>query len=396
MPHALMVDVVDQHQISDPLHVFDLPQLYTKPSATELLSALSLLTIEPRSWSPTSRHRNEAPAVNPEGITSYLTRIISSPLAWLSDDAEKETIWETASVRLAERSGRSAMPAMERTFRIAKREEDFELSGDGDIEILLHEPSLTADNLGLKTWCASYLLSKRLHELELPSLQKELSKTSQGLYQVLELGSGTGLVGMAAAAVLGAGVVLTDLPEIESNLARNVETNRTVIQRNGGLARTAVLDWLNPAVLLPSSPLRSLTASAPNILNHLPINPINPTNALPTPPDSSPATPSTPPPSFPVILAADCIYSPTHPALLVSTIETWLSKSADSRVVIELPLRSAYSGDVDELRRRMRQIGLALLEEGEETGLDDWGGEGDDEGREVRCWWGVWGWRTKV
>lgn len=374
--------------------MFDLPQLYAKPTATAILQALSLLAVEPRSWSPTGRRRRRACYVDPEGLTAYLTRIIASPLAWISDNAEKEVIWETASLRLAERAGRSAMPAMERTFRIPKADKDVEVPEEDVLEITLHEPSLTADNLGLKTWGASYLLAKRLRSLELLPLQSTPSKSTHSPYQMLELGSGTGLVGMAASAVFGTGVVLTDLPEIQSNLARNVETNYDTMKQNGGFATTAVLDWSNPSALLPSSPLDGLPAATSKASNQLPINPINPITQLATPPNSSSAAML--PSSFPVILAADCIYDASHPALLAAVIDTWLSKIVDARVAIELPFRSAYSANVEELRRRMLQLGLALLENGEETGLDDWGEDDDDEGREVRCWWGVWGWRTNA
>jgi hypothetical protein len=43
----------------------------------------------------------------------------------------------------------------------------------------------------------------------------------------------------------------------------------------------------------------------------------------------------------------------------------------------------------------MQQLGLAVVEEGEEVGYDDW--EGADGGAlEVRCWWSIWGWSEKL
>lgn len=268
------------------------------------------------------------------------------------------------------------MPAMERTFRIP--------TGQEDLDIKIHEPSLTGDNLGLKTWAASYLLAKRLWTIPLPSLYDSRSSIS-GRYDVLELGSGTGLVGMAAAAVLKTGVVLTDLPEIESNLARNVDENRATIQHSGGSVTTAILDWSKPSIITPSSPLRSLTTTSAATAK-----PRSFEIALPTPPDSTPSTPSQLPTCFPVIVAADCIYDPVHASLLADTITIWLSRQSDARVVIELPLRAAYLTDVEELKRRMASIGLDLLEQGEEDGVDDWGSnEGEDQAI-VRCWWGVW------
>jgi D-xylulose reductase len=89
--------------------------------------------------------------VNPEGVTRYLTSIVSNPLKWIHDDEVKEEIWNQASFRLSERSGRTAMGALSRDFRIPTATSSFNLS--------IHEPALTGDDLGLKTWAASYISS---------------------------------------------------------------------------------------------------------------------------------------------------------------------------------------------------------------------------------------------
>lgn len=45
--------------------------------------------------------------INEEGIPKYLTSIIASRLSWVDDENVREHIWELASVRLSERSGRT-------------------------------------------------------------------------------------------------------------------------------------------------------------------------------------------------------------------------------------------------------------------------------------------------
>jgi len=317
--------------------VFDFPQLYTKPSVEALLRALDILAVKPPSWEADGHANPSQPKVNPDGIAKYLTSIIASQLAWIHDGGEKERIWEMASARLSERSGRSGMPAVSRTFQIT--------TGSRTIQIVLHEPSLTEDNLGLKTWASSYLLAKRLHLVELPEL------TTGGSRRVLELGSGTGLVGIAAAAVWGAKVRLTDLPEIEPNLAMNVRDNSQVIETSGGVATTGVLDW------------------------------------------SDTSNPSSDEDQYPIILAADPLYSPEHPSLLVQTIERYLLRSVEARVIVELPLREAYALEIIDFYQRMRALGLETREQGEEIGYDDWGGGEDGGLKEVNCWWGVWVWK---
>lgn len=342
------------------LHVLDLPQLYTKPSAQALLETLALLTVVPPSWDrraasaenkPLWGRAGHAESIEPEGVTRYLTSIISSGLQWIHDDEAKEAIYNQASARLSERSGRTAMGAMSRTFCIPTSTGSFDLS--------LHEPALTGDDLGLKTWAASYLLAKRLHTLDL------LPPSAHGRLRVLELGSGTGLVGLAMAG-LGADVLLTDLPSICPNLARNLRDNYPRIAQNNGSAHTAILNWKRPALCEPF--LDGTDAS--QTFSRLE--------------------------KFPLILAADSMYSPDHPRMLVDTIHEWLSGDDHAKVIVELPYREAYLSEIDEFRKRMVDIGLQIIHEGEEKGLDDWSLSGscnpddEDDAALVTCWWSCW------
>lgn len=298
--------------------------------------------------------------VKSEGVPQYLTKIVASRLGWIENEEEKEAVWEQASTRLSERSGRTGMGAIERPFGIPLRKD---AEDDEWVDIVLHEPALTADNLGLKTWASSYLLAKRLCMLALPERLLErvqLGGASQPTSKILELGSGTGLVGIAAAIVLRTSVVLTDLPEIVPNLERNVAVNTALVQSHGGELQTETLDW-----------------SSPNLR-------------------SGPAGAEYPAHSFPLILVADPLYSTEHPHLLVKAIAYHFSRDFDdARVVVELPLREAFAAERADFRQRMLDLGLTAVEEGEEVGYDDWSEGVDDELAEVRCWWSVWSWAAK-
>lgn len=250
------------------------------------------------------------------------------------------------------------MPAMSRIFSIPT-------SSGEDYTLTLHEPSLTSDNLGMKTWVSSYLLSRRLHKLlESPPelVPARSTDPSTGASQekkplrALELGSGTGLVGLSFAALKGksATVHLTDLPEIVPNLAHNAALNVELLNNTEGTVTTGILDWSVAPTPLPTAEER-----------------------------------------FDVILAADPLYSPNHPKWLVDTIAPWLSKGLDARVVAEMPLRDAYLPQVQEFRQRMTDLGLAVVEEGEEIGYDDWESS-DGDALAVKCWWSVWGWSEQV
>ncbi|KAJ4358233.1 Protein-lysine N-methyltransferase rrg1 [Didymosphaeria variabile] len=343
-----------------PLSVLDLPQLYTKPSAKALLDTLALLTSAPSSWDynadPDTKDgldldtqgEVERVQIDSEGVARYLTSIVSNSLKWIPDEEVKEEIWNQASLRLSERSGRTAMGDLNRRFTIPTR--------DGSFELNIHEPALTGDDLGLKTWAASYLLAKRLHLFDLiPPGQRDKAR-------VLELGSGTGLVGLAMAG-LGADVVLTDLPSIYTNLARNAKTNASIVEQNRGIIRTGVLDWTSP---------HSCTLFPEDVVD---------TNG-----DGDALSEK-----FPLILAADSLYSPDHPQMLVNTIAAWLSEDVDSKVIVEFPYRAAYLPEIASFRKQMTMIGLQILNEGEEKGFDDWGDASKDEDALVTCWWSCWG-----
>ncbi|XP_042533827.1 protein-lysine methyltransferase METTL21D isoform X3 [Dipodomys spectabilis] len=89
--------------------------------------------------------------------------------------------------------------------------------------------------VGCVVWDAAIVLSKYL---ETPAFSREgthaLSRRS-----VLELGSGTGAVGLMAA-TLGADVVVTDLEELQDLLKMNIRMNKHLVT---GSVQTKVLKW---------------------------------------------------------------------------------------------------------------------------------------------------------
>ena len=313
--------------------VHELPQVYTRPPLQVLLDALNLLERPNNTFDTDPSASIEQTAsiqVDPLGVPRYLTSIVACSLEWLVE-ADRERVWELASLRLSERSGRSAAPAMTRSFRISD-----------ELRLSLHEPSLTEDSLGLKTWTSSLLLSRRL-----AALSKHLPSCNP---RVLELGSGTGLVGLAAASIWQeqiSEVLLTDLPEIVPNLQRNIELNSCSSGGSTPQVHSRILDW-------------SDRADVPKTVDE----------------------------AYLVILAADPIYSSEHPQLLVDTVRSWLARSADSRFMIELPLREAYLKERQDLRNRLEAF-MDVVEEGEEVGYDDWE-TAEGQQADVECWWSVW------
>jgi len=184
------------------------------------------------------------------------------------------------------------------------------------------------------------MLSRRL-----PQLRNYLPVSCQ---RVLELGAGTGLVGIAAACLWKMEVLLTDLSEIIPNLEQNLDRNRHLIERNGGRAGARALDWAD-------------------------------TRDMPKRDDDK----------FLAVLAADPIYSSEHPRLLVAALRRWIRNEPEARFIVELPLRERYDQERADLRHRLCSGSFELVDEGTEKGYDDWQ-RTDGSPAEVECWWSVW------
>lgn len=234
----------------------------------------------------------------------------------------------------------------------------FEGDGYSSFDLVIREPPLTGDNLGLKTWGSSYVLAQMLQTIGETSLSNVLGRQdSQPRPSVLELGSGTGLLGLAAAAVWQTRVILSDLPEIIPNLSHNAEKNLAVVRERGGSVETGALTWggeedeIDP-VLFPSKN------------------------------------------NFKVIVAADPLYDDDHPALLAAAIDEQLSLDQDARAMVMVPQRDAITIKLLSAFREeltSKNIPLECLEETVVAGQDDWGGDEDEEGAHVKCWLGIFG-----
>jgi hypothetical protein len=159
------------------------------------------------------------------------------------------------------------MPEMTRTWVIPASPKLPEIKFD------IREPPLTGDNLGLKTWGTSFVIAKNLESLGMQHLEHlftALSVSTTGASKrsllpgtkVLELGAGTGLVGIAAGAVWCADVFLTDLRDIVDNLLFNVDKNTPTVEELGGRIVGGVLDWREPDKALGIMPGKKFDVSS--------------------------------------------------------------------------------------------------------------------------------------
>ena len=218
----------------------DFPQVWQKPTFEDLLTCLKQLHVEPLIWDPgmtkkALRESQEHTARGRREVIAYLASIVSNALRWLEDDGQREIIWDEASRRLSERCGRAGMGEMIRRWPFQNRLSPFEL--------IIREPPITGDSLGHKTWGSSYLMAHLLDNFTSGCLAHLLGPDRLKPMKILELGSGTGLLGLAAATSWGANVVLSDLPDIVPNLNHNIEQNRATIEQLGGSVGSGVLVW---------------------------------------------------------------------------------------------------------------------------------------------------------
>jgi predicted nicotinamide N-methyase len=103
-------------------------------------------------------------------------------------------------------------------------------------------------------------MPKQKHsESNIPALTQILSSVRSSPLQVVELGAGCGIVGIALASMLpNCSVLLTDLPEVESIITRNIEEAQTAPQSSVGYQN---LDWDNPPDDLCNRPIELILVS---------------------------------------------------------------------------------------------------------------------------------------
>jgi len=230
------------------------------------------------------------------------------------------------------------------------------------LKISITEPALQAKSLPLTTWASAEILAGQMQTISGSVIVFPPDLEQSAVIPILELGAGTGMVGVSAAVRFRQPAVLTDLVPIVPGIAANVALNEHLLLQHSGNdgEKTRVvcgtLDWENPADFhLPEAegplPLRTATKA------HL-------------------------------ILTADTCYSEEHPLLISSTVAHWLSRHPDARAVICYALRVAYLDEIRELWSRLEDLGLESVLDGQQRAdakiFDD----------ECLCEWSVWRWKT--
>ncbi|EPX72108.1 methyltransferase Rrg1 [Schizosaccharomyces octosporus yFS286] len=299
----------------------DLPSVKANPPFQQIKAVLEKI--------PSGDHVWDLDGDEEKRILNWLVKLIATNMEWIENTDEREDLLVTVCQMIAERSGRMAAPTKVRKFTMGNHK-----------EIRILEPSLTYDTLGFKTWGSAPLLSAHLPEWETPDPS----------IRALELGSGTGLLGISAAHQLGWQMVCTDLPEIVKNMEHNVLENESLVQENSGSVECHVLDWMNP----PST-------------------------------DHPPAWLERP---FERVIASDCVYETNFGRLAIALFLKYLAK--DGIVITEYPLRHTHLGEIAEFEELMQKAGF-IRDTGEEIGQEDFGSR-----YPVTCRWSRWKYSNSV
>lgn len=229
----------------------------------------------------------------------------------------------------------------------------------GIINVQIGEKAgVTADNLSLATWGSSFILANILwkYKDQMSKLARHPRSSNQDRIPVLELGAGTGLVGLSAASIWRLPVLFTDLSPILPGLSENLSLNKGMLADAGVEVSYGTLDWTKPSEL-----------TVANSENDGTVLRAADTKAQ-------------------IIMAADTCYSEEHPQLMTQTIAAWLAPGPDARVFITYAQRVAYLDQIRELWERLESAGLVSIDEGRVTGDDTW-----DENAPFE--WSVWKWK---
>ncbi|KAL1927852.1 hypothetical protein VTP01DRAFT_3257 [Rhizomucor pusillus] len=221
---------------------------------------------------------------------------------------------ETAARLLAHLSGRGAAGPITRTWHFPY------LDPNGvrcEHQIRIHEPSYIGNDIGFKTWGSAPLLTKKLIQQNLiPDITNR---------HILELATGTGLVGLACDKLGAAQVIMTDYHEsVLKNAAINVQLNesRATVQK---------LDFIEVAR------------------------------------DEDPVWKGR---TFDVVVASDLLYEMEHAEYLPIAV----NKLMENEFYFMIPLRPTHWAEVERFEQGMERLGLLTrrvteLEKLEEEGM---------------------------
>jgi len=277
---------------------------------------------EPREewvWEPSVK-ATPVDAFEAQYVRAWLDRFIQHACA----HSEAAHLIDSAAALLVHLAGQAAGGARERLYRFFLHPHEVpRCRSEAAAAVQIRDVTLTEDALGVRTWGAAPYLARRL-------LQQYTNTAAQPTH-ILELGAGTGLVGLALAQGLtaqGANVHVT-LTDHHAAVLDNLAHNAAVNAVHGVEVRR--LDWQKVYEARGQAQGDYRTTA-----QTLPIH--NDERAAAyggVPPDAQ----------YELIVAADCIYDPQHAAWIEAVVLQHLAPSSNAirpQLQLFMPLRSTH------------------------------------------------------
>ncbi|CAD6887806.1 unnamed protein product [Tilletia controversa] len=284
-------------------------------------------------------------------VRNWLTGIVASDLDWLAKDGDgdeqkveerREEAVSRAAELLAVCAGKSASGPSRVRYNFA--------TPSGTLSVRSQEATLTEDALGGRTWGAAPLLLQ--HLLKDPDTRQSLSLDSPCRagrpLRILEIGAGTGLVGLGLALArrkrpsnemnkaedkIDLQLVLTDHhPNVLANLTSNVALNGI---ETGSSTQVRRLDWQAVYDAQAGEHTSSTYSSKAQTLPVQSESSMDPTWLEPLPFEDG---------TVDILIAADCVYDPLHPTWIRAVAEKYLRRPSSSTTNSQHPTREEEGG----------------------------------------------------
>ncbi|KAG0363948.1 putative methyltransferase-domain-containing protein [Gamsiella multidivaricata] len=220
---------------------------------------------------------------------------------------------------------------------LASREYEFNDTSITPLEIDEDPSGLLRGGVGSTIWDAAIVLAKYFERLDLTSFTSTTTPAESRIINVLELGSGTGIVGLAVARMLSAKglkakVVLTDKDNVVPLLQRNVAKNASpgihidtqvldweaISGINADATNTPAADGSSASQATGATEVSSSTERMTSVRTHTDLADIN----------------------WDLVILSDCIWVPKLYGPLISTINTIIQPGSSTKLVVAFEKRN--------------------------------------------------------
>ncbi|KAG0277372.1 Methyltransferase-like protein 21D [Linnemannia exigua] len=226
------------------------------------------------------------------------------------------------------------------TIDLSSREYDFNKTAIEPLEIYEDPSGLLHGGVGSTVWDTAIVLAKYLEKSSVLSQVATASTSPQGsTLNILELGSGTGLVGLAIARMLSnagltARMVLTDKANVLPLLQRNMEKNPA----KGIELEARVLDWEAVSGIKAKATEKTLDDSGDKTSS--------PESSSATGTESTTTTAAAPnaddlvSTEWDIVILSDCIWFPALYAPLIGTLTQLLKPGSAAQLIVAFEKRN--------------------------------------------------------